>query len=129
MRKRKSTKKHQGLEIFFEDSDVESARKKQQVVKGLNRCLLANDDPFLLAGYSGALSPHFDLIDNVVNGLEAVQAVKNNPPDHFKAIILDICMPIMDGEQACREILSHFDSLKRQNKSSLYSDILGAQSK
>ena len=64
-------------------------------------CLLANDNPFLLEGFSQGLSPHFDLVITAQNGQEAVDIVMNYHQSYFSAIILDIEMPVMDGMQAC----------------------------
>ena len=36
------------------------------------------------------------------NGLEAVQAVEQDP--HYHAILMNICMPVMDGYEATRRI-------------------------
>lgn len=70
------------------------------------RLLLANDDPFLLCGYSDQLEPHF-IVETAENGLQAVQIVSSFPPDHFHVVILDINMPIMDGYEACVRIYEH----------------------
>ena len=38
------------------------------------------------------------------NGFEAIELVKEHPPDYFAAIFLDINMPIINGFEACKSI-------------------------
>jgi len=85
---------------IYSDSYVPKPSKRM-IASRFKRCLLANDNPFLLEAFKQALSKHFDLVETVENGQEAVNAVTNQPVDHFQAIVLDISMPIMDGMQAC----------------------------
>ena len=40
-------------------------------------------------------------MDTAENGMEAVKIVKSKTRTFYQAIIQDICMPIMDGMQAC----------------------------
>jgi len=72
------------------------------------RCLLANDQDFLLTIFGYSLQKHFNEVYKAVDGEKALQAVKGNPIDHFDLIILDVNMPIMDGKEACTKILEHF---------------------
>jgi len=43
-------------------------------------------------------------IDTAVNGAEAVRTMKNVAPDFYKAILMDIQMPIMNGLEATKAI-------------------------
>ncbi len=38
------------------------------------------------------------------NGQEAVELVKNAPPDHYQVILMDVQMPVMNGYEATRAI-------------------------
>lgn len=64
------------------------------------KILVAEDiqSNFLLI--SALLKKHFDLV-NVVNGREAVEAVRNRP---FDLVLMDMKMPVMDGLTATAEI-------------------------
>ena len=52
----------------------ESMDKNSSVPKTI--CLLANDNPFLLMAFQVTLQLHFDEVQAVENGQEAVDAVK-----------------------------------------------------
>lgn len=43
-------------------------------------------------------------VECVFNGLEAVEKIKNTPPDTYDVILMDIMMPVMDGLEATRTI-------------------------
>ena len=78
--------------------------------KQKNYCLLANDSQFLLEAFKGGLEPHFDKIITAIDGKEAVDEVVSKPRSYFKVIILDICMPVMDGIEACIHIKKYLES-------------------
>lgn len=65
------------------------------------RVLIADDHPLILAGVRDLLSPHFDVVDVVTDGREAVIAAKRLMPD---VIVLDIHMPVLNGMEAARQI-------------------------
>ena len=44
------------------------------------------------------------IVEQVSNGRDAVLQVKNNPEYYYDAILMDICMPVMDGLEATRQI-------------------------
>ena len=67
--------------------------------------MLANDDYFLLLFIKAQLEEDFN-VDIAENGLEACELVKKNGKSYYKAIILDINMPIMNGIDACNNIHS-----------------------
>lgn len=40
----------------------------------------------------------------MVNGSEAVEAMRNHPPETFDLVLMDVMMPVMDGHEATRQI-------------------------
>ena len=77
--------------------------------KVLNKCLLVNDNLFLLHAFSATLNLHFDFVEKAQNGREACEKVMSHERNYYKAIILDINMPIMDGMEACIKIKNYLN--------------------
>ena len=59
------------------DSSRLSLRSAEEF-KPVTRCLLANDNSYLLMAYQETLKPHFDQVDVANNGLEALEAVQRH---------------------------------------------------
>ena len=82
--------------------------------------MLANDDNFqlLVATTSLLKLDVVEKIDEASNGLEALEFVKNQTldksTDPYDVIILDLCMPIMDGHQACQKIIQHYKYVRKE---------------
>lgn len=69
------------------------------------RILLAEDNIMNQQIISEILSTNLNLkIETVSNGEDAVEKVKSNPPGYYFAILMDMRMPIMDGNAATRAI-------------------------
>ena len=68
--------------------------------------MVANDDIFLLQMIEGTLEDDFQ-VEVAENGLQAFELVKKHGRAHYKAIVLDINMPIMDGIDSCNKIHSY----------------------
>ena len=67
----------------------------------MGRILVVDDDPIVLRVIRLALEREGYDVDTCANGHEALEAVGNTPPD---AMITDIEMPQMTGEELCKEI-------------------------
>ena len=63
--------------------------------------LLVDDEPDLLKSLGRALKVHGWEIDFANNGEEAVEKARDSNPD---AIVMDICMPGINGLEACRKL-------------------------
>ena len=61
--------------------------------------LIADDNPKNLNLLTAVLQSFGHEVRSVINGLEAVESARAEPPD---LILLDIMMPVMDGYEACR---------------------------
>ncbi|MGA7414621.1 MAG: response regulator transcription factor [Bryobacteraceae bacterium] len=75
----------------------------------LVRVVIADDHEAALSALTRILSHEFNLVGTAKNGKEAVDATTLLKPD---VVILDIQMPIMNGFEAARTILS-LDSATR----------------
>ncbi|MDP8929888.1 MAG: response regulator transcription factor [Actinomycetota bacterium] len=69
------------------------------------RILLADDQAFVRAGFRVLLerSEDLEVVGEAANGAEAVQLARTQRPD---VVLMDIRMPVMDGLQATRKIVS-----------------------
>ena len=53
-------------------------------------------------------------VETAENGKEAVDRVKMAEPGYYKAVIMDVQMPVMDGYDACRIIRNMDDEERRK---------------
>ncbi|KAK5989453.1 Osmosensing histidine kinase SLN1-like protein [Cladobotryum mycophilum] len=83
-----------------EDSHRDRATKK---------ILLVDDNYINLKILSTYLGKRGYAYETAINGLEAVEAYTQNP-SHYKGILMDLSMPVMDGFQATRDIRLFEDS-------------------
>lgn len=67
---------------------------------GLLRVLLVDDEADLVESLAMALEGHCDVM-TARNGAEALDVVLKDPPD---AIVLDLMMPVMSGEELIVEL-------------------------
>jgi DNA-binding NarL/FixJ family response regulator len=65
------------------------------------RVVLADDHREVIAKIRGVLGDEFEVVQAVVNGIQAVSAVLALDPDVF---VTDISMPLLNGLQAARRI-------------------------
>ncbi|MBU1910772.1 MAG: response regulator, partial [Verrucomicrobia bacterium] len=80
-----------------------SAGSKKDVVKLSGDLLFADDDDLVRDLGKRMLETLGFTIHTAVNGLEAVEMVQRQDIN-FRAVVLDISMPVMDGMEAMREI-------------------------
>jgi CheY-like chemotaxis protein len=67
----------------------------------LGRLLIIEDDLNALAGLRELLGEEGFIVRGVVNGRQAIEAVKQEP---FDIVLCDYCLPGMNGLQVCREL-------------------------
>jgi DNA-binding NarL/FixJ family response regulator len=67
-----------------------------------NRIVLADDHLDLLHEIRVLLTPNFEILQSVTDGLALIDAVRAGKPD---VVIADIRMPRINGIEACRRII------------------------
>lgn len=77
--------------------------------------LIANDNGYCREVANLRLNVYFT-VDIVINGLEAFKKVVSHEFNHYKVILLDINMPIMDGVEALQKINAFFDEVRIKKK-------------
>ena len=87
--------------------------------------LLVDDEDFNLITLQSCLKAERLLADTASNGEEGIQKIKEN--GNYKLIFMDVCMPVMDGIQACRIIQELVDKKEINTKVSVL--ILSGHSK
>ena len=74
-------------------------------VSGTIRVVIADDHPVVRNGLSALISslPDFEVVGEAANGADAVREAQILRPD---VVIIDVQMPVLDGIQATRRIIS-----------------------
>jgi DNA-binding NarL/FixJ family response regulator len=70
------------------------------------RCLIADDQAMVREGFAAVLAaqPGMLVVGQAADGADAVRQARHLRPD---VVLMDVRMPVMDGLQAAREILSN----------------------
>ena len=68
------------------------------------RLLLAEDNPINTEIACMILSQEGFAVDTAENGAQAVEMIKSADADTYRAVLMDIQMPVMNGYEACRAI-------------------------
>jgi DNA-binding NarL/FixJ family response regulator len=73
--------------------------------QGTTRCLIADDQAMVREGFAAVLAsqPDLQVVGQAANGADAVRQARQLEPD---VVLMDVRMPVMDGLQATRQILS-----------------------
>jgi DNA-binding NarL/FixJ family response regulator len=69
------------------------------------RCLIADDQAMVREGFAAVLAaqPGLQVVGQAADGADAVRQARHLEPD---VVLMDVRMPVMDGLQATRQILS-----------------------
>ncbi|MGN6176852.1 MAG: response regulator [Streptosporangiaceae bacterium] len=72
---------------------------------GITRCLIADDQAMVREGFAAVLDaqPGLLVVGQAADGADAVRQARQLVPD---VVLMDVRMPVMDGLQATRQILS-----------------------
>jgi len=75
------------------------------------RILLVDDQGLVRDGIKALLShePDLEIIGTAEHGREAIAQLDTTQPD---VVVMDLCMPVMDGKEAARSIAQQFPSVK-----------------
>ena len=79
---------------------------------GTTRCLIADDQAMVREGFAAVLTaqPGLLVVGQAADGADAVRQARHLRPD---VVLMDVRMPVMDGLQATRQILSAAASPER----------------
>ena len=89
-----------------EDLPAREESPADAVILKDKRILLVEDNEMNRFLANTVLSNYGAVVSEAVNGMEAVEAVKNNPYD---IVLMDVQMPVMDGREATRLIRKDLD--------------------
>jgi DNA-binding NarL/FixJ family response regulator len=73
---------------------------------GITRCLIVDDQAMVREGFAAVLAaqPGLLVVGQAADGADAVRLARHLRPD---VVLMDVRMPVMDGLQAARQILSN----------------------
>ena len=91
----------------IEEQKVISQQNKQEELKKLfkdKRVLLVEDNNLNREIARKLLSEQGFIVEEAVNGKEAVEKIASVTPEYYSVVLMDIQMPIMDGYEATKAI-------------------------
>lgn len=71
--------------------------------------LIVEDNELNMEIATELVSKYGPQVDQAFNGLEALELIKEKPEGYYDLIFMDWQMPVMDGIEATRAIIRHFD--------------------
>lgn len=74
---------------------------KRGTVADQQRVLVVDDEPAILRALTGALTARGYLVRQAATGQQALDIVAGDPPD---VVLLDLCLPDIEGVEVCRRI-------------------------
>ncbi len=87
---------------FDKDVNFQKQYADEEVPLALSKVLVVEDNEVSIMLFAQLIGKYCDHILNARNGVEAVEACKQNPD--IEIVLMDISMPIMDGYEATRQI-------------------------
>ena len=73
------------------------------------RIILADDHTMLMDAVRSLLEPEYEVVGTFANGEELVRAAERLAPD---VVILDVCMPTLNGLTACARLRTLLPKVK-----------------
>ena len=96
------------IELVFETGEAQSEPVTPETMSQVSlqgkHILLCEDHPLNAQIATMLLEKKGMVVDHAVNGQKAVDSFENSVPFYFDAILMDICMPLMDGLTATKII-------------------------
>ena len=93
------------------DHGEECSLENAEFLKG-RRVLLVEDNEFNREVAQDFLHDAEMVVEIAENGLEAVTKVRENGPDYYDCILMDVQMPVMDGYEATKAIRKMYPQTK-----------------
>ena len=75
------------------------------------KCLVANDCEFQMMQIVHNLKVCGVQCTEAINGMEAVDVIQRNGNSKIDIVLLDLQMPIMNGYDAAKQIIEHYNDL------------------
>jgi signal transduction histidine kinase/ActR/RegA family two-component response regulator len=87
---------------FEKDAHIHNGVSVEEIPVKLHKILIVEDNEVSILLFTKLVGKYCDKILYARNGIEAVEACKQNPD--IEIVLMDISMPVMDGYEATRQI-------------------------